>query len=138
MVEKLIRDPQEQGNHRLSDQSSRGNALFLILIAVALFAALSYAVTKSGRGGGTISKEKALLDAASLVNFGNAINAAVQRMIITGTAAPDTLVFETAFKSGVPCSTGDKCVFAPEGGGLNPPFPLARGNREIGQTPGRR
>ncbi len=99
--------------------NKNGNALFLILIAVALFAALSYAVTQTGRGGGNIDKEETTLLAQELIDFTNTLNATVNRMILSGAATADTIVFETSSGSGNPCTTGTTCVFAPEGGNVN-------------------
>ena len=57
-----------------------GNVLFLILIAVALFAALSYAVTQSTRGGGNANAEQLALKAAELINQSNHIRTTALRL----------------------------------------------------------
>lgn len=106
----------------------KGNALFLILIAVALFAAVSYAVTQSGRGGADTSKETMRIDAVSLTEYAAQLRTAVTRMLLTGTSFAD-LEFcspadgACAYSSGVDefCATGANCVFAPEGGGAPKP-----------------
>ena len=97
--------------------SQRGNALFLILIAVALFAALSYAITQSGRGSGNIQREQDTINAAQVIQAASVVRYAVQRMIVGGVAS-DSIKAETVQDSGVPCTTGDNCLFSPTGGGL--------------------
>jgi hypothetical protein len=103
-------------------RSERGNVLFLILIAVALFAALSYAVTQSTRsGGGDASKETNLVNAASITQYPSSIKTAITRMVITNSTDPDSLLFDTpstfsSFTTTYPATNG---VFHPTGGGAS-------------------
>lgn len=70
--------------------AERGNILFLILLAVILFAALSYAVTSSTKGGEgkTASSEKVPLLAARLMERGALVANTVQRMMLVS-GVPD-------------------------------------------------
>ena len=71
----------EQANASASLNKERGNVLFLILIAVSLFAALSYAVTRMGRTpGSTIEDEKAKLSQAQIDVYMAQINQGTNRL----------------------------------------------------------
>lgn len=87
-----------------------GNVLFLILIAVALFAALSYAVTKSTSGSGTnVSKEKASLSAGVNDNCTASVEMAIMRVKqING------------------CDTAQISYELPGGGNANPSAPSSK------------
>jgi hypothetical protein len=103
----------------------RGNALFLILIAVALFAALAYAVTQSGRGGGSTSKELATLTAAQIVQITADMKVGFDRMVLTGTPA-QSIVLAAGASCFNECTSGAGCLFSSDGGGVSPPvFPTA-------------
>ncbi|MAS87412.1 MAG: hypothetical protein CMH30_05490 [Micavibrio sp.] len=119
--------------------SERGNVLFLILIAVALFAALSYAVTQSSRSGrGDASSETAAVNAATITQYPTGIRTAVLRMTISGLTL-DRIEFNEPDDFGT-CTTppgGDTaaaCVFHPNGGGatyqLAPASAMATGVNE--------
>lgn len=70
----------------------QGNALFLILIAVALFAALSYAVTSSGRGGGKgITEENMRLSAAAISQYVALVRNEAQRLMLVGGCTVENL-----------------------------------------------
>lgn len=94
-----------------SQERERGNALFLILIAVALFAALSYAITQSGRGSGTVDKEQAILSASQITQFPAAVRTGVTRMVVSGSAL-NVIAFDTSSPAGA------NEVFAPDGGAV--------------------
>lgn len=74
----------------------RGNILFLILLAVVLFAALSYAVTSSTRGGGNdASPEKAQSFAAQIVNDTTLMENTIQRLRMSGGCRDTDISFDT-------------------------------------------
>jgi hypothetical protein len=97
-------------------QKESGNVLFLILIAVALFAALSYAVTQSSRsGGGDAAGETSLVNSAQITQYPAAVRTSLIRMLVNGSATVDQLEFDPPadFVGGSEAVE----VFHPTGGG---------------------
>lgn len=116
----------------MNRKAQSGNVLFLILIAVALFAALSYAVTSSNRTGATgINDEKAELAAATILQWLAYVDAAVLRLNARGIAFEDiSFVYNAKYFGGAPLNnyanntrcTSDSCrIFMPDGGGVPTP-----------------
>lgn len=107
-------------NLQKKHQSQKGNILFLILLAVVLFAALSYAVTQSMRGGGgNAGSETNLVNSAVLSQYPVGLRAAILRMIVDGTDVT-TLNFDppSVFTT---MTSGEQAlnVFHPDGGGAS-------------------
>lgn len=122
--------------HRTSraGRTQRGNILFLILLAVVLFAALSYAVTQSMRGGGKDGgSESADLAAAEILQWFAAVDTAVMRMHVVGGIAYEDMSFAynslsssggalSGYSHSTRCTSNRCRVFLPEGGGVPPPI----------------
>ncbi len=100
-----------------------GNALFIVLIGVVLFAALSFAVTSTSRTNGSdISKETANIYASEIIAYGKTVKFAVNRLRSSNGCKVTDISFENPAVSGyVHASPArDECkVFHPSGGGLS-------------------
>lgn len=71
-----------------------GNILFLILLAVVLFAALSYTVTRAIQGGGkNASSEKDSSQISSMMSYATAVSNAYVRLTLTGGCEPSQISF---------------------------------------------
>jgi hypothetical protein len=99
----------------------KGNVLFLILIAVALFAALSYAISQTMRqGSGGVSEEKNRVESVYIHQFPTSVRQAIVRVKLshelTNTdisfAHPGTVAY------GVFGTAPEKEVFHPQGGAI--------------------
>lgn len=120
-------------NKNVSRQGERGNVLFLILIAVALFAALSYAVTQSTRsGGGSTEREQSILSGASMTQHPTALRTSIIRMILGGVDVAELLFDSPADFGTLP--TDEQGVFHPDGGGAV--YQLAPADLMDGSTQG--
>ena len=94
-----------------------GNVLFMILIAVALFAALSYAVTQSSRGGSSgIEDEKTTIGMGAINEYVTAIRTQALLINARGAEHPDFSNFNNrvsrASDGYTRCTnTPDECIF---------------------------
>ena len=104
--------------------SQKGSALFYILIAVALLAALCYAVAQSGRGSVTqINDERAKLIADDVMQYADAFSNAVAQIRLRGVKDAD-LCFDDAGWGGAnypnaSCSDEANKIFGLKGGGIS-------------------
>ncbi len=75
----------------------RGNAFFIILLGIVLFAALSYAVTQSMRGGmSQITQEQAKFAAREMIEYGQKLRDTVKELMITNGCTDTQITFEGA------------------------------------------
>ncbi len=93
----------------------RGHALWLILIAVVLFGALSYVLSRSGER--AVEEEKLLMASAKVTQFPAAIRTAMARLVAAGIALEDMDFSEMG--------TSPRSIFYSGGGGVayqKPPY----------------
>jgi hypothetical protein len=99
----------------MKKSSDSGNVLFMILIAVALFATLSYAISSSTRSGnGDVSKENNKLLQSGLQNYIAGLKGTIDRMVAGGISLE-----EIDFCTPTYCSpsNSNKSPFDQNGGG---------------------
>ena len=111
-------------NHEqfINRRHERGNALVYVLIAIALFAALSFTMSRqsdTGEAGG-LSDEKAELQAADMITYASQARSVIDQMTITGSSI-DTLNFTTPNGAGFNTPPHIDKIYHPDGGGLSEP-----------------
>lgn len=98
-------------------QQESGNALFLILIAVVLFAALSFAITQSNRStGSSAGEETNTVSGSNVTQYASAIRTGVTRMLVKGVTL-DEVLFATPSDASYTTSPTMQ-VFHPQGGAV--------------------
>lgn len=115
--------------NRNMNKNAAGNIIFIILIAIALFGGLSFALTKGFQGANEtrITKQQAKAAATAIIKYGTDIQLAISRMQLNNDCSEEQISFERAPFDGSdtlyvnPNSPTDfSChVFHPNGGGIS-------------------
>ncbi len=112
----------------------RGNAIFFVLIGVALFGALMFSFSRSGRQGGeNISDKQADIAASDILSYAQKMERAVSR-IRRKSISENDISFDNQFVSGYvnggcAAPVSPRClVFNPAGGAVNWKPPAERAN----------
>tara|TARA_B100000378_G_scaffold276927_1_gene275904 strand:- start:1255 stop:1941 length:687 start_codon:yes stop_codon:yes gene_type:complete len=107
----------------MNARANQGNVLFIILIAIVLFASLTYAVTRTTQTGSNIDSEQNVLAVGEVLQYASSLRTAVAQIIaFQPNFDIDTLSFENdadADYDNANCTDGSCKVFDPAGGGLN-------------------
>ena len=107
--------------------NQKGNILFLILIAVGLFAALSYTVSSLTRSSyASVGREQAEVSAAQILSYGAKLKTAIMRMRITNDCSDAQISFDSPSwdpandytNANAPGTYGCH-IFDPRGGGVS-------------------
>jgi len=122
-----LKDPSvkpKDDNKGDDDRKERGNVFFYILLAVALFAALSYAVSRNNTGSTNIfDEEQAKLAAQEIIEYGNTVANAVQKLRLRGCSDTEISFYDASLAvlanyQHTP-EVADSCkVFSSEGGNI--------------------
>lgn len=104
----------------LENSGEKGNALIYVLIAIVLFAALSFILSKrtDNNSTSTIDSSKTELYADQIIAFASQAKTVIDQMMFTGTTI-DTLDFTLPSQAGFETAPNVHKVFHPAGGGLS-------------------
>lgn len=126
-------------------KNRRGNILFLVLLAVVLFAALSYAVTSSMRGEGRdASSERMALLASQLLQNASLVESTITRAQLMNNIPDWGFDFHRGPIGGTPspnnsCTQPECRIFAENGGTVPlitvPPWAARNGINDAGRSP---
>ena len=105
-------------------KSESGNVIFYILIAVALLASLSFAVSQGNRGSSQqVSEERARLIASEIIEYANIMTSAVSQIRLRGTDLSALCFDHTSWGASdynhAGCGDDLNKIFHPSGAGLD-------------------
>lgn len=109
-----------QQRHR---QNEQGNVLFVILIAIALLASLTYAITQGSRSGTSgLTGERRELAAGEIITYGNALANTTGQLRLRG-CSPEQISFDNNisaidYENGSAPGNNTCHIFHPDGGGM--------------------